>query len=67
MMSLGAISREVASAISPFLAAKYVGRRASWWMGLTIGILVGAAGFVQRDAARATTRECSSGRGGRKS
>src|SRR3982751_6567141 len=29
--------------------ASMVGFLASWWMGIPIGILVGAAGFIQRD------------------
>ena len=32
--------------------AALVGFRASWWMGLPIGAIVGFAGFIQRDAAR---------------
>ena len=32
--------------------AAIVGFGASWWMGLPIGITVGAAGLIQRDGAR---------------
>jgi hypothetical protein len=33
------------------LRAAFVGWRATWWMGLPLGLLAGAAGFLQRDAA----------------
>lgn len=32
------------------LRAAVVGWRATWWMGLPLGLLAGAAGFLQRDA-----------------
>lgn len=38
-------------AASDRLRAAVVGWRATWWMGLLLGPLAGAAGFLQRDAS----------------
>lgn len=34
------------------LRVAVVGWRASWWMGLPIGVLIGGVGLLERDAAR---------------
>lgn len=40
----------VSSPLADRVRAAAVGFLASWWMGVPIGILIGAAGFIHRDA-----------------